>query len=227
MHSKKLAGSKPKATTQKYLDIAEIRNDTVVLMDGSLRSVVLVSSINFALKSEEEQNAIISGYVSFLNSFDFPLQIVIQSRKLNIEGYLKQLEEQQKQQLNELLRLQIADYRNYIMELVELGDIMGKRFYVVVPYSPISDKQTSFWNRLYRVFSPSSLINLKEKTFQEYNRTLSQRVNHTMIGLNSMGVQSVKLDTQSLIELYYNVYNPIVSQSQKLNDVSKIQVEKI
>ena len=227
MQSKKLSGSKPGPATQKYLDIAEIRNDTVILKDGTLRSVILVSSINFALKSEEEQSAIISGYVTFLNSFDFPIQIVIQSRKLNIEGYLKALQVQEKQQLNELLRMQIVDYRQYVAELVELGDIMSKRFYIVVPYSPLSDKRKGFFSRLYEVINPSSLINLKEKRFQEYKRTLSQRIQHITMGLTSMGLKSAVLDTQSLIELYYNVYNPILSQNQKLEDISKIQVENL
>jgi len=227
MQSKKLAGSKPGSTTQQYLDIAEIRNDVVILKDGTLRSVVLVSSINFALKSEDEQNAIISAYIGFVNSFDFPMQIVIQSRKLNIENYLERLEKQEKGLTNDLLRMQIADYRQYIVELVEIGDIMTKTFYVVVPYSPLSDKQKSFWSRFFEVFRPKSLISLKEEKFQKYKNSLTQRVEHTRMGLNSMGLESVVLDTQSLIELFYNVYNPVISQNQKMAPTNKLQVEKL
>lgn len=226
MKSKKLAGSKPKASTQSYLDIAEIKNDTVIMKDGTLRAVILVSSINFALKSEEEQNAIISSYMTFMNSFEFPVQIVIQSRKLNIEAYLHDLQRKEKSLVNDQLRLLMADYRQFITELVDLGDIMSKSFYVVVPYSILSDTKKSFFTRLYEVFQPSSIINLKEEHFQKYRRTLMQRVEHIMMGLNSMSLQSAVLDTQSLIELYYNVYNPVVSANEKLKDVNKLRIER-
>ena len=113
MQSKNLQRSKPKVSTQSYLDIAEIRNDVVILKDGTLRAVVLVSSINFNLKSEDEQQAIIGSYTSFLNSFDYPLQIVIQSRRLKIDKYVAKLWEIEKTQQNELLRIQMADYRSF------------------------------------------------------------------------------------------------------------------
>jgi hypothetical protein len=225
MQSKKLAGNKPDAKTQHYLDIAEIRNDTVILKDGTLRKVLLVSSINFALKSEDEQQAIISSYMGFMNSFTFPVQIVIQSRKLNIAPYIEKLKRKEEEQLNDLLRMQIADYRRYIGELVDLGDIMTKSFYIVLPYSPLSDTQKSFWDRVQEVISPTSLIKLKDDTFKEYTRVLNQRVEHIMMGLSSMGLQAAVLDTQSLIELYYNMYNPQVSQHQKMTDISKLRLD--
>src|SRR3989338_2926156 len=140
MQSEKLKGSKPGAVTQQFLDIAEIKEDTVVLKDGTLRSVILVSSINFSLKSPDEQEAIIGAYVQFLNGLDFPMQIVVQSRKLNINDYLMRLEERERDQKNELLKIQTADYRSFVKELVQLGDIMSKHFYIVVPYSALSDK---------------------------------------------------------------------------------------
>ncbi len=148
MQSSKLAGPKPGPATQRYLDIAEVKEDVVLMRDGSLRAVLLVASRNFALKSEDEQNAIIAQYVSFLNALEYPLQIVIQSRRLNIDGYLDRLKEAEKNQHNELLRMQIADYRAFISELVELGQIMQKFFFVVVPFNPASDKQKGFFDRL-------------------------------------------------------------------------------
>lgn len=225
MKSKKLAGPKPGPSTQKYLDIAEIRNDVVILKDGTMRSVLLVSSINFALKSEDEQSSIISAYVGFVNSFDFPLQIVIQSRKLNIEAYLEDLKKREKALINDQLRMLMANYRQYIGDLVELGDIMSKSFYLVIPYSPLSDTKKSFWKRVNEVFQPASLITLKEEHFQKYRRILIQRVEHVMMGLSGMSLQAVMLDTQSLIELYYNVYNPLISSNQKLSDVNKLTIE--
>ncbi len=226
MQSKKLAGSKAGVASRARLDIAEIREDSVILKDGTLRAVLLVSSINFALKSEDEQNAIIAAYVSFLNALEFPLQIVIQSRKLNIDGYLEKLKQAEKEQANELLKIQIADYREYVKELVEMGDIMSKRFYVVVPYDPLSDKRKGFWSRFGEVLRPGAALKLGSETFKRRRRDLFARIEHVQMLLSGMGLTSVILDTQSLIELYYNIYNPEVAETEKLADVDKIQVEK-
>jgi hypothetical protein len=225
MQSPKLAGSKPGASTQKYLDISEIKDDCVVLKDGTMRAVVLVSSINFALKSEDEQNAIIYGYMNFLNAFDFPLQIIVQSRKLDMDGYQERLKIAEKEQTNELLKVQTAGYRQFISEIVELGEIMNKKFFIVVPYNPSTDKQKGFFRRINELFSAVKLIRLNEKTFQDYKKELFMRVNHVMGILNGLGLATVPLDTQSLIELYYNVYNPDVARNQKLADVGKLRVE--
>lgn len=225
MKSKKLAGGRVSAAAQKYLDIAEIRDDVVVLKDGTMRTVLLVSSINFALKSEEEQNATIAGYVSFLNSFQHPLQIVIQSRKLNIDKYLVELEEKERVQTNELLKAQTKDYISFVRELVDLGEIMTKKFYVIVPYDPITDKQKGFWARFKELFSVASVIKLSEKRFIERKNELGRRVELIQAGLSSMGLNSVQLNTQSLIELYYGAYNPVISQSEKLPPLEKIRVE--
>ncbi|MFA6255475.1 MAG: hypothetical protein WC675_05660 [Patescibacteria group bacterium] len=226
MKSKKLANKKISAVTQHYLDIAEIKEDTVVLKDGTLRAVLLVSSLNFSLKSEEEQEAIISAYVSFLNFLEFPLQIVIQSRKLDIDGYLGRLKKIEKEQTNELLRMQTAEYRQYISELVEMGDIMNKRFYIVVPYDPLTDKQKSWFRRFISLFTAAKEVKLSQQAFMKRRRDLFQRVEHVVTGLASMSLKSVVLDTQSLIELYYNTYNPDVYNQEKLVELNKIQVEE-
>ena len=117
MQFKKTAHKKG-VPVQHYLDIAEIKEDVVILKDGTLRAVLAVSSLNFALKSENEQNALISAYAQFLNSLDYPLQIVIQSRKLNIDEYLLRLRRAEKNQSNGLLKIQITDYLSFIKELV-------------------------------------------------------------------------------------------------------------
>lgn len=226
MQSKKLAGPKPGPATKRYLDIAEIREDCAILKDGTLRAVLLVSSINFALKSEDEQNAIISAYVSFLNSLEFPLQIVVQSRKLNIEDYLERLKKSEKEQTHELLRMQIADYRQYVSELVEMGDIMSKRFYIVVPYDPLSDKRKGFLVRFGEVFTLGAAVRLSAEKFKKRRRDLMVRVEHVQMLLGSMGLTSVILDTQSLIELYYNIYNPEIAETEKAADIAKVRVEE-
>jgi hypothetical protein len=219
--------TKPKVnSTQQYLDIVEIKDDLVVMRDGSVRGVILVSSINFALKSEDEQTAIIQAYVSFLNILEYPLQIVIQSRKLNIDSYIEKLKQREREQTNELLRLQTADYRSYISELLELGEIMSKKFYVVVPYSPLSDKKKGFFARVSELFTAPGLIQLKQERFLHHRNELIKRVEAIIGGLNSMSLAAVMLDTQSLIELFYNSYNPEISESQKLVDVTKLRVEQ-
>lgn len=224
MQSKKLAGSKPGPATQRHLDIAEVKEDVVVMKDGTLRSVLLVSSINFALKSEDEQQAIIQAYISFLNSLEFPLQIVIQSRKLNVDKYLDKLRENEKNQTNELLRVQIADYRNFVQELVTLGQIMQKQFFVVVPYNPLSDKRKGFWQRLQESFTPAFLVKLAEEKFRKRRSDLMLRVEHIQGSLASMGLKSALLDTQSLIELYYRVYNPETYDNEKMTDTTRLRV---
>jgi len=226
MQSNKLAGNKIRQSTQQYLDIAEIRNDCVIMKDGTLRMVLMVASINFALKSEEEQNAIISAYMQFLNSFDFPIQVIIQSRKLNIDDYLKRLDEEHKKQNNDLLKMQIIDYKEFITELVEMSDIMNKSFYIVVPYSPLSNKQKGFWVRLTELFSPARAVSLNEERFLDRRREILQRVDHVAGSLESMSLKSHLLDTQGLIELYYNSYNLDIAEQEPLADLSKLNVEK-
>lgn len=218
----------PKITrpsTLHYLDIAGIRQDTVIMKDGSLRAVILVSSINFALKNEDEQSSIVSAYVSFLNNINFPLQIVIQSRELNIENYLNNLGQKEKEQTNELLKMQIKEYISYIKELISLSKIMNKRFYVVVPYNPLSDKKKGFLPRLTETFSPASLIKMKEDNFKNLRQELQRRLDNVTSGLDSIGLNTIELDTQSLIELYYNTYNPVTSVNQKVGPVDQLRLE--
>jgi hypothetical protein len=226
MQSKKLAKKKPGVPTQRLLDIAEIRDDVITLKDGTMRAVLLVSSINFALKSQDEQQAIIQSYMQFLNGLDYSLQIVIHSRKMNIDNYLNSLKEQEKKIENELLINQIRDYSEFVSELVELGEIMSKRFYMIVPFDPLTSKQRGFFARLKSAVTPAVSVKLKEKQFQERRHELMQRVEIIQSGLNSMSLQGVVLDTQSLIELYYSVYNPSLAETQKMADINKLQVEE-
>ncbi len=223
--AKKAAGSS-RPSTLRYLDIAGIRQDTVIMKDGNLRSVIMVSSINFALKNEDEQNAIIAAYVSFLNNISFPLQIVIQSRELNIEAYMSQLKQKEKEQTNELLKMQITEYISYVKELISLSKIMNKRFYVVVPYDPLSDKKKGFFSRLTETFSPTSLIKMKEEKFMHLRKELGRRVDNVISGLSSIGLNTIELDTQSLIELYYDTYNPVTAANEHLAEVQKLRLEE-
>lgn len=218
--------SQPKRpATQRYLDIAEVRDDVIVMKDGTLRAVVLVSSVNFALKSHDEQEAIIQAYMQFLNGLEYPVQVTIQSRRMNIDDYIARMQNAQRETTNELLRNQMTDYIQFIRELVAGGEIMSKRFYLVVPYDPISNKKKGFLSRLGEVLSPASRIRLSEKAFTDRAHELEQRVLQTLGALNSMGLSGVRLDTQGLIELAYTAYNPILAEAQPIRDLSEMQVD--
>lgn len=211
--------------TKRFLDIAEIRDDTVIMRDGTLRAVMLVSSINFYLKSDDEQQAVISAYVSFLNSLDEPIQISIQSRLLNIDNYLLQIKEKADAQTNELLKIQTNGYHDFIKELIQLGNIMSRRYFVTVPFYSESSKNKGFFKRMGELWSPAVAIKLKEEKFQKYRYELDLRCRRIVGGLSSMGLQVTRLDTQSLIELYYMTYNPDLAEVQKMVGVEDLQVE--
>jgi KaiC/GvpD/RAD55 family RecA-like ATPase len=143
--SRKKSGS---SSTQRYVEVEEIRDGVLVLKTGALRAVLLVSSINFDLKSSEEQDAIISQYQNFLNSLDFPVQILVQSRRFNIDPYIELLKARESQQMNELLRFQMREYQGFIKNLTEISNIMSKFFYVVVPFSPVENSQGGFFQKI-------------------------------------------------------------------------------
>lgn len=212
-------------STVRFLDIWEIKDNVVVLKNGTLRGVILVSSVNFALKSDEEQTAVITAFTQFLNSLNFTLQIVVQSRRLDIDDYLSKLREKEKEQPNDLLRMQTQEYVQYVQELVELSDIMSKRFYVVVPYDPGGAKGQKFFSKVKAVFSPTTVITLKQQKFEEFRSELQKRIDFVIDALSSVGLKSAQLDTQGLIELYYNTYNPKVSKNEKLVDINTLRVE--
>ncbi len=222
-----MANVEHKKATQLYLDIAQIRDDLVVLNDGTLRAVLLVSSLNFALKSEEEQKATIQAYVAFLNALEHQLHIVIQSRPLSIDPYLKDLENLEREQTNELLRMQTKDYRNFVRELVKLAEIMTKRFYVIVPYDPSGGarKARGFLARAATVLNPARSVRLSEDEFAKAHRELGERVDHILTGLAGIGLRSVQLSTQHLIELFYATYNPDLARVEALPEVGELKVE--
>ena len=220
----------PRATkgtpsTQKYLEIAEFKNDTVIMKDGTLRGVALVSSINFFLKSEDEQNGIIQAYTQLLNSFDFPLQIVVQSRKFDISKYLAKLEQIELSQTNDLLRIQIADYRQFVGELVQLGQIMDKKFYIVIPYNPVGDSGRGFFQRMSALFSATGEIALKHDQFLRRKHFLDLRIDSVMSALLGMGLNAARIDTEGLIELFYTLYNPETAPQERLVETAELNLE--
>ena len=206
--------------SQDIVPIEEIRDGVVVLSDGSLRAVLMASSVNFALKSPDEQDAIILQYQNFLNSLDFPIQFFIQSRKLNIEPYLNSLRERKKIETNELLRIQITEYITFVKEFVESGNIVSKTFYIVIPFAPMSllgDKQKGVKGIFSSFFGKrnASGETMNDEKFQEYRTQLWQRVETVTSGLIRTGVRTAPLNTEELIELYYSLYRPEEADKSK------------
>jgi len=193
--------------SQKFIEIADIKNNALVMKNGTLRSVLACSSINFALKSEDEQNALLYQFQNFLNSLDFPVQFIIQSRKINIEDYLKTLEKFEEGQENELLKLQISEYRESIKALVEGVNIMTKSFYFVVPFSVMETKGTM------EVLGARKAFRLREEDLQRCRSQLLQRVEFLVQGLRRCGVHSVMLGDLELTELFWAMYNPKLAET--------------
>ena len=193
------------ASTQQFLEIDQLREGVILLRNKAMRGVLMVSSLNFALKSEEEQNAIIYQFQNFLNSLDFSLEVVVQSRRLNITGYLDKLKELEERQENELLRLQTAEYQKFIRDLIAGGAIMSKTFFVVVPFTLIEVPGMKAITGLVR---KQSVATLTEEQFQRCKSQLWQRMEFVALGLRRCGLQCVPLDTSELVELFWSLYHP-------------------
>ncbi len=209
-------------STLRFLPIGEIHDDTVIMKDGSLRVIIDVTSINFSLKSEQEQDAMIMSYQNFLNSLEFPIQIYIRSKKLELDDYIAELKVISMNQQNQLLKNQTQEYITFISKLVEFADIMEKKFYVIVPYDP--GKPTiakGMWQIFMDSINPDdSLLKYKSRLryFADNKKKLVQRTSVIQSGLENCGLATKVLDTKELIQLYYSIYNPITALSQKLRD---------
>jgi len=212
------------ASTQKYVDVEDVRDGIIMLRNGSIRCVLLASSVNFDLKSGEEQDAIISQYQSFLNSLDFPLQIVVHSRRFRVEPYLERLAEQEKRQENELLRFQISEYGNFIRSLTDVSNIMSKYFYLIVPFSPSETESGGLMGKLSGIFRPKAGPTLNAATFETYKDQLFQRAGQVSAALSGTGVRTSVLGSEEVIELLYNSYNPSVFTTTDIRGVDQVEL---
>lgn len=194
--------------TQEFVPIKEVRDGIALLKDGTMRAVVLSSSLNFSLKSEDERKAIVLQFQDFLNSLDFPIQISIESRRLDIRPYIALLEDRYKEQLNDLMRIQTREYIDFIKKFTETTNIMTKSFFVVVPYDPALINVKGGAGSLFKRNSPSEDASLKEATFEENRTQLEQRVSVVEQGLSRCGIRVVRLGTEEVIELFYKIFNP-------------------
>lgn len=216
------AQSKKALASQEFLAIDAIREDVVVLTKNQgLRAVLMVSSLNFALKSEEEQDALIFAYENFLNALDFSIQFVISSRRLNIQPYLDVLASRQKEESNELLKIQIGEYIEFIRTFVDLTQIVAKTFYVVVPFQPsLAERGGGLLKGLAGLFGGAGRPPPAEAEggdeFLRLKSQLTQRVDTVIGGLRRFGLRIAPLNTEELIELFYGLYNP--TESQKVTE---------
>jgi hypothetical protein len=194
--------------SQNFVPIKEIRNGVAILNDGSFRALVMASSVNFALKSGDEQNSILFQFQNFLNTLDFSLQIFVQSKKLDIRPYIALLEEQYKNQTIELMKIQVQEYIDFIKTFVENSNIMTKTFFIVVPYSPAIIHAGK--NPITSILSArkGKTVAAANDDFEEYRSQLEQRVGVVEQGLVRCGVRVAELGTEEVVELFYKIFNP-------------------
>jgi hypothetical protein len=216
-------------STQRYLPIAEIREDTVMLKNGGLRAVLKVNSLNFNLKSEIEQQGIIAGYQGFLNTLIFPIQILVRSTRLNIDPYLKTLRDKTQAQTNPLLKEQTVDYTTFMEKLVDIADIMQKNFYIIVPMDATSKAKRGLFARFFdwmSVDDTRSKALQRSREFHAYSKILRDRVTLVQSGLENVGITMRRLKTDELVQLYYTIYNPVSSQKEKFNATAELNIDK-
>ena len=203
------------SSTQDFIPIQEIRDGVVILKNGGMRSVVLATSLNFALKSADEQGAILNEFQNFLNSLDFSIQIFAQSKKLDIRPYLALLEDRYKEQTTDLMKIQVREYVEFVKSFVESTNIMSKSFFVVVPYdppiltaskNPIANMMPGKSGKGKAATDAKTASN--DASFAEYRSQLEQRVAVVEQGLVRCGIRAAELGTEEVVELFYKIFNP-------------------
>ena len=216
-------------STQNSLQIAEIRDGIVIMNDGSFRSVIMVKSINFDLMSPQEREAVEYSYQGFLNSLYFPVQIFTRSQKVDLRPYIEKLDKIRTEHDNMLLALLMEDYIDFMSDLATQTNIMDKKFYVVIPYIPVIDAQKAveasknFVGSLFGVFSKKEQhVTINEAELEAAKTELRNRVQAALGGLLQCGIQGLPLDTQELIELYYDAYNPDTATRQQLKNFNDL-----
>ncbi|NCP76708.1 hypothetical protein GW819_03070 [Candidatus Gracilibacteria bacterium] len=222
------------STTQRYLPFSEIRDNCMIMKDGSSRMVLKVHAVNFNLKSEEEQDAIIIGYQRFLNSLRFPIQIIVRSLKVDIEGYLMKLKNIALKQKNPLLQEQSYRYIDFLTNLIDMAQIMKKDFYIVVPYDADEDKSVrdtgiagvfrSFWAAITQEETIMS-IRYKRQKSESLRKANFERLSTIKTSLESVGIKSDEVKKDELIKLLIGYYNPKVNSESKIKDIEKVNIE--
>jgi type IV secretory pathway VirB4 component len=210
-------------STQNTLQLSEVRDNMVIMLDGSFRAVIRSKAINFDLMSDREREGVEFSYQNFLNSLNFPIQILVRSQRVDIGPYIDRLIESRRSQDNMLLGVLMDDYINFIDELSVGANIMEKSFYIVIPYFPQGDganlleQGKGFFGKLF-ARPKNTVTKIDTATYEKAKEEIKNRVDSVMAGMFQIGVQSAQLDTKSLGELYYNFYNPDTAVRQPLGD---------
>lgn len=214
-------------STQQAIDIAGVKDGVIIMKDGSYRLIMQVAAINFALKSEQEQNSLVFQYQSFINSLHFPIEIVVRSRRLDLAPYLKKLGDKAQDQTNELIKMQIIDYVDFVGKLITMANIMKKSFYVVVSYSPISVQHTGLFDRFLNKSQTFDHLKISDQEFQQRTEKLMESANITASGLGGMGLHCFQLSTEEIIELFYQIYNPDEAAKERVTDAAALSAPVI
>ncbi len=203
-----MATKTQKNTTQHFVPLRDIKDNVVIAKDGQMNMVLLASSINFALKSIGEQEAILRQFQAFLNTLDFSLQIYIQSRRLDIQPYLDLLSAREVEQDNDLMKIQLREYMQFIKTFTSEVDVMSKSFFVVIPYTPVSANLQTNLGNFKELLGGKKNVYFDDKNFAEHKLQLEQRVALVEQGLASVGIRTILLQNEELVELYYHIFNP-------------------
>lgn len=193
--------------TQEFVPIERVRDGIIILKSGEIRSILITNSLNLGLKSEDEQQAVLSQFQNFLNSLDFPVQFFVESRKLNIKPYMALLQERSTLVKEDLLKIQIHEYMGFITKFTEESNIMTKHFFVTVPYFNQST-QTISTNSILTLAGGSNPQKNTQDTFEMSRIQLDQRVATVMQGLSRFGLRAQRLGTEEVVELFYKLFNP-------------------
>lgn len=213
-------------STQEKIDIAGLNGGIIITRSGQLRQVIKVEPVNFALKSEQDKDIIIGQYQNFLNALHFNIQIVIQSRRLDVTPYLMRLSELVKQEPNELLRLHAIEYIDFIARLTETTNIMDKKFYVAVGFEPPITSKRGVLGGLFGGKGKGG-VRFSASEWEKFSKELNQRVEVVVNGLVSLGLKSEALDTQKTIEFIYGIYNPDEATTEKLTNVESLEASVV
>lgn len=197
----------PTAPSQQFVEIKKIEDGVVYLKKGGIRKVVIVSGVNFDLKSEAEKNLILNSFQNFLNTVDFSVQFFVHSRKVNVDTYLERMKTRREEEVNELLKIQIDEYINFIKTFIEQNKIISKTFFVIVPYEA-GDAMDQAKKGVLSFFGKKQTQTEDTPNAQAAIEQLNHRVDQVISGLQQIGLRAVPLEDEELTELFYNLYNP-------------------
>ncbi len=214
-------------STQNTLMLSEIRDNMVIMADGSFRAVVACKSINFDLMSASEREGIEYSYQNFLNALNHPVQILVRSQRIDIGPYIDRLAEIRRNQDNMLLNVLMDDYINYIDTLSQEANIMDKSFFIAIPYYPQGDvsgvieQSKGFFGKIFAK-SKNTITKIDTITYETAKTEIKNRVDGVMAGLFQLSIQSVQLNTKELGEMFYNFYNPDTAVREPLGNFENV-----